>query len=342
MFFYPRQIRSTTPGAFILNAGAQPAPGYSLRRLRGRGGFAEVWEASAPNGRMAALKFMLSSNTSSTARELRSIQSLIALEHPYLVKTHSVWSVPGYIVVDMELAEATLLDLMMLYHTEFGENLDPRLLCLYLWQVAEALDYLNSRQHLRNGRRVGFQHGDIKPNNILLLNDTAKLTDYGLAIPTHGPVTPCPRSGTFDYAAPEVFSGHVTDSSDQYSLAVTYCVLRGGAFPFPRITDAKQGLNRPAPDLSMIPANERQILLRAMSPIPQDRFPGCRDFMQAILKAQGLKVCREDNSRPKIVPDDGSSFDSQLLNGSLARNQNQNGTFSSKRPSGFHRPGPAS
>ena len=52
-----------------------------------------------------------------TARELRSRP---VVPEPWSTRTssstHGVWSVPGYIVVDMELAEATLLDLMLLYH----------------------------------------------------------------------------------------------------------------------------------------------------------------------------------------------------------------------------------
>src|SRR5207237_7373433 len=122
---------------------------------------------------------------------------------------------------------------MLLYHNDLGQHIDPKVLCLHLWQVGEALDFLNGRRHVRDGRRVGFQHGDVKPNNILLFGDVAKLTDHGLATPTNGPTTPCPRSGTKECAAPEVFQGYLSDTSDQFSLAVTYHVLRTGTFPYP-------------------------------------------------------------------------------------------------------------
>lgn len=295
--FSPR-IRSSTPGAVPLQAGSEPSPGYRLRRLRGRGGFAEVWESSAPDGTPVALKFMPSSNASTTAREVRSMQSFLDLSHPHLVKTNAVWSLPGYIVINMELAEATLLDLMLVYHNELGQHIDPPLLCLYLWQVADALDFLNARRHTRDGHKdkVGFQHGDVKPNNILLVGDTAKLTDHGLATPTYGSNTPCPRQGTREYAAPEVFLGYYSDTSDQFSLAVTYHVLRTGTFPFPPPPDTlAKSFSRPAADLCLVNEPERPPLLRALSAVPQDRFPSCKDFMTAILRAHNLYVVRKDD-----------------------------------------------
>lgn len=291
------QIRSNTPGAVALQGGAEPTPGYRLRRLRGRGGFAEVWEASSPSGPPVALKFMPSSNAATTAREVRSMQAFLELKHPNLIGVNAVWSVPGYIVINMELAEATLLDLMFVYHNELGQHMDVPLLGLYLWQVAEALDFLNARRHVIDGRRVGFQHGDVKPNNILLIGETAKLTDHGLATPTHGPNTPCPRQGTREYAAPEVFAGYYSDTSDQFSLAVAYHVLRTGTFPFPAPPEQlSRSFARPLADLSGVTEAERPVLARALSPVPQDRWPGCRDLMAALLKAHGLKAVRPDES----------------------------------------------
>ena len=306
-------IRSTTPGAFAFAVGAQPSPGYRLRCVRGRGGFAEVWEAEAPSGPPVALKFMPASNTTTTARELRSVKSFQALDHPYIVKTHDVWSIPGYLVINMELAEATLLDLMQLYRDDLNQDLDPATLCLYLWQVATALDFLNARQHLRDGRRVGFQHGDVKPNNILLFGDVAKLTDHGLATPTHGPSTPCSRQGTREYAAPEVFLGSISDWSDQFSLAVTYYALRTGSFPFPPpMKDASRSSLRPLADLSGVTEPERAPLLRALSPVPQDRFPNCCAFMAALLKGLKLRVEVPEGGKMRVVRETAVSTGSAI------------------------------
>jgi serine/threonine protein kinase len=266
-----------------------------------------VWEAEAPSGPPVALKFMPTSNTSTTARELRSVQSFQSLEHPYIVKTYGMWSVPGYIVINMELAEATLLDLLNVYHTDLRQPIETAVLGLYMWQVAEALDFLNARKHQREGRKVGFQHGDVKPSNILLFGDVAKLTDHGLATPTYGPSTPCSRQGTREYSAPEVFLGTMTDWSDQYSLAITYYALRTSRFPFPPPPkEASRAYSRPPADLSGVTEAERPPLVRALAPVPRDRFPSCRDFMTAILKAHGLRVERVDDtsSQVRVVKDE--------------------------------------
>lgn len=279
------------PG-FSPEAGAVPFPGYRLTRLRGRGGFATVWEASGPDGDVMALKFMSSSSGASTVRELRALRAFAAIEHPHLLPIYDVWSIPGQIVIGMELAEASLLDLMFLYAEEFQTPIETDRLLRYLSQVAGALDFLNARNHLWEGRKVGLQHGDIKPNNILLVGDTAKLADYGLATPTTGSKTPCHRHGTLEYVAPEVIQGYASDTSDQFSLAVSYHVLRTTTFPFPPPPSPEtlsRSFVRPPPDLTCLPISERAPLLRALSPIPQNRYPSCAAFIDALKSATGMK-----------------------------------------------------
>ena len=46
----------------VLLPNTEPFPGYTLRQRIGRGGFAEVWEATSPTGARIALKFMRTKN----------------------------------------------------------------------------------------------------------------------------------------------------------------------------------------------------------------------------------------------------------------------------------------
>lgn len=279
--------------AFTPEAGASPFAGYRLVRLRGRGGFATVWEATAPDGSLIALKFMSAHNSVSTIRELRALRAFAAFSHPSLLPINQVWSIPGQIVIGMELAEGSLLDLMMLYADEFQKPIEVPRLLRYMGEVATALDFLNARRHQWDGRTVGFQHGDIKPNNVLLVGDQAKLADYGLATPTLGPKTPCHRHGTLEYVAPEVIQGYAADTSDQFSLAVSYVLLRTTRFPFPAPPPPDQvgrGWVRPAPDLSHLTAAEQPVVARALSVIPQNRFPTCMALVLALAKALNASV----------------------------------------------------
>src|SRR5262245_27828199 len=82
-------------------------------------------------------------------------------------------------------------------------------------KIARALDFLNARQHLLDGQRVGIQHGNIKPTNLLLFGETVKISDFGLATPTGTPVKVHQRAGTWGYAAPEVLQGRLSDWTDQ-------------------------------------------------------------------------------------------------------------------------------
>ena len=307
-------------GNFQPEVGAVPFPGYRLLALRGRGAFATVWEASTPSGQLVALKFMSSATAAQTAREIRSLQSIRELSHDNLLKIRQVWSLPGCIVIAMDLAEASLMDLLEVYLDELGHAIEVPKLATYLVEIASALDFLNARKHRIDGRLVGLQHGDIKPNNILLRGDRALLADYGLATPTSGAVTPCPRHGTAEYTAPEVFQGSLTERSDQFSLAVTWHVLTTGTFPYPeppRDREKLRGYVRPDPDLSRLGTAERIALARALSPIPQDRYPTCTELMTGLLAAHGLKADRGEDS--KLVVRAGSASEASVPKSQLFR-----------------------
>jgi serine/threonine protein kinase len=272
--------------AVQLQAGMEPYPGYRLRQLLGRGGFAEVWEAEKPEGTRIALKFLkVGKDHLASAREIRAIQRVRQLDHPNLLHIENVWSHLGYLVIAMELAEGSLLDLLEASQAEFGTPIAPEQVCLLLAQAAQALDFLNARQHLLEGKRVAIQHCDVKPSNLLLFGETVKLADFGLSSQTSSQMQAHRRAGTLAYTAPEVFQGRLSDHTDQYALAVSYCQLRGGQLPFPD-TPAQfdRSYVRPRPDLSMLTPPEQPILGRALAPVPQDRWPSCAELIAQLAR----------------------------------------------------------
>lgn len=265
-----------------LEPGAEPFAGLKLVQLLGRGGFAEVWEAKYTRGKRIAVKFMDSRNSSSSVKEMRIIQAIQKLYHRNLLQIEQVWSIPDYIVVAMELADGSLFDLLNVYQSEYRAALPPNLTVGYLRQIASALDFLNSRRHIFDGRSVGFQHCDVKPSNILLVGEQAKLADFGLCTPTVNLQSSYCKAGTLDFAAPEVHRGSLSDSSDQYSLAITYYYLRTAMLPFPAtLRDFKReySYTRPAPDLSGVRRDEQRILERALDLEPTNRWPSCTTLL---------------------------------------------------------------
>src|SRR5262249_45998323 len=93
--------------------------------------------------------------------------------------------------------------------------------------------------------------------------------------------------GTPAYMAPEVWEGKVALHSDQYSLAVTYAEARLGRLPFP-VGGLGQMIRchlHLQPELDPLAEQEQQVLLRALAKSPEQRYPTCTEFVQALTEA---------------------------------------------------------
>jgi serine/threonine-protein kinase len=267
-----------------LKSGLEPYPGYRLRQYLGGGAFGSVWEADKGKSAPVALKFLFLTNGAAAPREIRILQNIRALKHPHLVELEQIWTFGGYVVYEMELAEGSLLDLYEVYLEELHSPVPPALCHLYLGQAAEAIDFLNKHQHRIEGKKVGIQHCDIKPSNMLLFGDTVKLADFGLMALTTSNMQSHRRAGTPEYMATEQFQSRISDWTDQYALAVTYCLLRGGDLPFPEMPEKTEGYERPEPNLKMLPVDERPVIARALNRIPHERWPTCSEMMRKLAK----------------------------------------------------------
>jgi serine/threonine protein kinase len=117
----------------------------------------------------------------------------------------------------------------------------------------------------------------------MLFGDTVKVADFGLSAQMSGPRIARRACGTPEYCAPEVFHSLLSRHSDQFSLAVTYCELRGGRLPYPQPPRTFQTTYvHPRPDLSMLSPEERPILTRALASSPEERWPSCVEFIDRV------------------------------------------------------------
>jgi serine/threonine protein kinase len=267
----------------------EPIPGYRLLEPLGSGGFGEVWMCEAPGGLTKAIKFVfgnldgLDADAAPAEEELRALQLVKAIRHPFLLSLERVEVIQGELVIVMELADKSLQDVLKEHQQGALAGIPRDRLLGYLREAAEALDVMNL-QH-------GLQHLDVKPGNLFLVGNHVKVADFGLVNSRGGADSagqPSPRLGSLTpmYTSPEVFGGTVSLHSDQYSLAIVYQQLLTQTLPFSG-RNARQLLVQHTceePNLQPLPAADQPIVARALAKDPARRYPTCTDFIHALIE----------------------------------------------------------
>jgi serine/threonine protein kinase len=205
-------------------------PGYELFQPLGGGPLTCVYSArDCSSDAMCAVKLVRAEwADQSTAIKLlqREARAGLAVRHPHLVRLLDahVTRPPYFLVMEFLSGESLKRRLRRDYQID---------LATALWigrQAAEALAALH---------RAEFVHGDVKPDNIRLIEGgTAKLIDLGFA---HRPGENAVFAqqgyvlGTADYIAPELCTFEAQDSerSDLFSLGLTIFEMLAGRLPYP-------------------------------------------------------------------------------------------------------------
>src|SRR5204862_396543 len=131
----------------------------------------------------------------------------------------------------------------------------------------------------------------------------AKVADFGLARSLSHSATGHTGALTPAFAPPEFFQGRTHRQSDQYALAVTYCLLRGGRLLFEgNAAQLMAGHLHQAPNLEMLPEEERAVLLRALAKNPEERWPDSQSFVHALEVVQPTVPVRPRAPRPLKRP----------------------------------------
>jgi eukaryotic-like serine/threonine-protein kinase len=220
--------------------GVPTLPGYELLTPLGGGPLTQVFAArERSSDRPCAVKALRPEWADDpTAIKLlqREARAGLAVRHPHLVgllEAH-VTRPPYFLVMDLLAGESLRARLRRDYRLD---------LATALWiarQTAEALAALH---------RARFVHGDVKPENIRLVDDgTAKLLDLGFAHhpgENHALAEQGYVLGTANYLAPELCAsgGAGDESSDLFSLGVTLFEMLAGRLPYPA-GSAAQTLHR--------------------------------------------------------------------------------------------------
>lgn len=208
-------------------------PGYVIGSKIGKGAFATVTTATYKNQshKSLSLACKIIDKTKAPSDYLdkflhREIQIIMKINHPNVIKIHSIFERNQKIYVFMQNADnGDLLDFIR-HH---GRIKEPEAK-FWFKQLVSAVKYLHS---------LDIAHRDIKCENILLSKRwNLKLTDFGFAkfCPESGNVinfssTYC---GTATYAAPEILLNQPYDPkiADIWSLGVVLFILLNGSMPF--------------------------------------------------------------------------------------------------------------
>ncbi len=270
---------------------------YTIESLLGRGGMARVYQGYDANlDRHAAVKvidsFLLNSDDSDEyfERFQREARAIARLRHPNIVGVYQFGQYDDQVYMAMVFIKGKDLRQVMKENIANETLMAPALVLKVMNAMTSALDYAH---------REGVIHRDVKPSNILVMQDgTAVLTDFGLALNTSDG-TIGNTFGSAHYIAPEqaVSSANAVPQSDLYSLAICLYEMLTGRVPFDdnsAMSVALKHLSDPPPPPRQlnpnIPEEVENVLLKALEKEPEDRYETLTAFYEA------LKVAFESTS----------------------------------------------
>ncbi len=270
-------------------SGIPTIPGYRLIKKIGQGASGTVWLAEEPlSSRKVAVKILPKSaeGKQNIGRELNGIRQFqqIARGHHDIVQILKLDETEDCCYYSMELADdaatskpltssdgdaSTYVPLTLKHVISAEAPLDPERALDIITHILRGLDHLHARKLI---------HRDVKPANILFVNERPELGDLGLVTPSDREVT---QVGTPGYMPP---GAKVDKTSDLYAAGIVLYEmitgLRGSDFP----TLSGRRFKTDAKTRAFQIANDT--VKRSVRPLAGDRFQSARDMLEHIENAR--------------------------------------------------------
>ncbi len=254
---------------------------YEIREIIGVGGMAVVYKAyDNIDDRIVAVKILKEeflANEEFRRRFKNESKAIAVLSHPNIVKVFDVSFGDRLQYIVMEHVEGITLK----EYIEQQRVINSKEVVHFTMQILRALQHAHDK---------GIVHRDIKPQNIMLLqNGVIKVTDFGIARFSRSETRTMTESaiGSVHYVSPEQARGETTDEkTDIYSIGVLMYEMLTGELPFQSdnaISVALMQVNdEAAPPSSInedVPTGLEQITMRAMQKNQRERYQSAAEML---------------------------------------------------------------
>jgi serine/threonine protein kinase len=295
-------MKGPEPAGFMvgISVGSRIA-GYRLEEQIGEGGMAVVFRARDERlQRQVALKILspaLAADEEFRRRFIRESRSAAAVDDPHIIPVFEAGDANGVLFIAMRYVPGGDVGTLV---RRLGPLPGARAAAI-VSAMASALDAAHA---------AGLVHRDIKPANMLVdarpgRPDHVYLSDFGLTKGSSSSTSLTSTGhfmGTLDYSSPEQIRGQQVDArTDEYALACVAFALLSGKPPFHRneaMAVMYAHLSAPPPMLTSLrpglPPEVDEIMRRALAKAPEDRYPSCGEFADALRIALGLRRYNSD------------------------------------------------
>lgn len=254
---------------------------YEIQDVIGVGGMAVVYKAyDNIDDRIVAVKILKEeylANEEFRRRFKNESKAIAVMSHKNIVKVFDVSFGDRLQYIVMEYIEGITLKE---YIEEHGA-LDWKEALFFVIQIVKALQHAHDK---------GIVHRDVKPQNIMLLEDgTIKVADFGIARFSHGETRTMTEKaiGSVHYISPEQAKGEFTDEkADIYSVGVVLYEMLTGKLPFDADSAVSVALMQVNNEAALprtinadIPVGFEQITMKAMQKNTRDRYQSAAELL---------------------------------------------------------------